>query len=77
PILAWGDSQSALPDAMNIVAQIATRRLQLRADLLKAIVPPAVFLWVALMILYYISLFLPFVSLIKALTGDSITSLSS
>ncbi|HEV2969003.1 MAG TPA: type II secretion system F family protein [Pirellulales bacterium] len=75
PIFAWGEGQSALPEAMDAVAQVATRRVRLRADLLKTIIPPTVVLLVAIFILMILNLFMPMVSLISSLTGG-VTTLS-
>ncbi len=71
PIFAWGESHSALPQAMDTLGQMATQRVQLRADLLRAVLPPAVFLGVASVGLCIISLFMPLVALITNLTGGS------
>jgi general secretion pathway protein F len=56
PIVAWGERQSLLPDAMDAVSQMEARRVQLQADLVKAVVPPAVFLGVMTLILLMLRL---------------------
>jgi type II secretory pathway component PulF len=44
PILAWGDRRSELSAALNAVAELDMRRLELRARWITTIVPPAIFL---------------------------------
>ena len=56
PFLAWGEEHSLLPEAVDAVATMSIERLQLRADLVKAIVPPAVFIAVTGVILFTIRL---------------------
>jgi type II secretory pathway component PulF len=69
PIVAWGERQSALPDALDAVAQMATRRVQLQADLVKAVVPPAAFLGVMTLLLFMLALVSQFIALIRQLTS--------
>jgi type II secretory pathway component PulF len=56
PILAWGEAHSRHPEALDVIASMAIQRLELRADLIKAIVPPAVFIVVTGIILVTVRL---------------------
>ena len=69
PIFAWGESQAALPEAVDTIGQTAIGRLQLRAEMLRAVLPPGVFLGVAVVLFYVLALFMPLVSLVTNLTG--------
>ena len=54
PILAWGEKHSTLPPALETGMQATMRRLDQRAELISAIVPPAVFLVVTALFLFTI-----------------------
>jgi type II secretory pathway component PulF len=54
PILAWGEQHSTLPAALETGMQATMRRLDQRAELISAIVPPAVFLVVTGLFLFTI-----------------------
>jgi type II secretory pathway component PulF len=71
PMIAWGESRAALAEAVDTVSQAAIGRVQLRADLLRAVLPPGVFLCVAAVMLCIMALFMPLVALITNLTGGS------
>ncbi len=74
PLLAWGEAHSALPEAVETVGQMAIERVRFRADMLRTIVPPGVFLGVAVVFLCILALFMPLVPLITNLTGGSTVS---
>ncbi len=71
PMFAWGESHAALAEASDTIGQTAIGRVQLRAELLRTVLPPGVFLGVALVLLYIMALFMPLVALITNLTGGS------
>jgi general secretion pathway protein F len=55
PILDWGEKHSTLPAALEALTQATMRRLDQRADLIAAIVPPAVLLFVVAVVLFAMS----------------------
>ncbi len=54
--LKWGEEHSALGQAFEGLASLSIRRLQLRADLIAAIGPPAVFMLVTAVVMFTVML---------------------
>jgi type II secretory pathway component PulF len=56
PFIVWGEDHSTLPDALDAVATSAIDRLERRAELIRAIGPPAVFIVVTGIVLLTLQL---------------------
>lgn len=70
PILRWGEQHGSLPAAFDTVAEMCENRIRLRGALARAILPPIMFILVALVVLWIINaLFGPLVELITSLSG--------
>ena len=69
PIVRWGERTGQLPEALRVAAEMFEGRLQMRAELVRTILPPLVFVAVAGGVLFLLaSLFLPMISLIQGLS---------
>lgn len=68
PIVRWGERTGRLPESLRVAAEMFEGRLQLRAELVRTILPPLVFVVVASGVLFVLAaLFLPMISLIQGL----------
>ena len=69
PFVKWGERGGDLPDGLRAISEILLARVHFRAAMLRTISPPIVFLVVGLVIGFVvISLFLPMVSVVQALS---------
>jgi len=69
PIVRWGERAGRLPEAFRVAAEMFEGRLQMRAELVRTILPPLVFVAVACGVLMLLAgLFLPMISLIQSLS---------
>lgn len=69
PIVRWGERTGQLPESLRVAAEMFEGRLQMRAELVRTILPPLVFVAVAGGVLFLLaSLFLPMISLIQGLS---------
>ena len=72
PIVRWGEDHGALPEALETAADMFESRVQMRATLLQSILPPAVFVFIALGALGLANaIIMPMVGLMWNLTGLS------
>ena len=72
PMLHWGQEHGLLPEALDRAAEMFETRVQLRAALLRSILPPVTFIFIALAALMLMnSLMAPLVKLIGDLSGGS------
>lgn len=68
PIVRWGERASQLPEAFRVAADMFEGRLQMRAELVRTILPPLIFVFVACGVLLLLAgLVLPMFSLIRML----------
>jgi len=69
PIVRWGERAGQLPEAFRVAAEMFEGRLQMRAELVRTILPPLVFVAVACSVLMLLAgLFLPMISMIQSLS---------
>ena len=69
PIVRWGERTGQLPESLRVAAEMFEGRLQMRAELVRTILPPLVFVAVASGVLFLLAaLFLPMISLIQGLS---------
>ncbi len=69
PVVEWGERSNELGDAFRRVGEMFEGRVAMRAELVKSIGPPVVFVLVASMALIAIfGLYMPLISLIQGLT---------
>jgi type IV pilus assembly protein PilC len=70
PLVRWGEQHDSLDEALRSAAEMIESRLRLRTTLLAQVVPPLVFVFVAICVAStFVSLFLPLISLIQGLSG--------
>jgi type II secretory pathway component PulF len=68
PLVHWGESASDLPSALLLASDMFAGRLRMRAELLRGILPPVLFLLVGGgMYAIVAALFMPLVTLINHL----------
>ncbi len=68
PVVRWGERAGRLPEAFRVAADMFEGRLQMRAELVRSILPPLVFVAVAGGVLMLLAgLFLPMISMIQSL----------
>jgi type II secretory pathway component PulF len=48
PFVRWGEEHSALPESLDTAAEMFERRIELRAALMRTVLPPIVFIGIAL-----------------------------
>jgi len=69
PVVRWGERAGQLPEAFRVAADMFEGRLQMRAELVRSILPPLVFVAVAGGVLMLLAgLFLPLISMIQSLS---------
>jgi type II secretory pathway component PulF len=69
PVIAWGETQSAMVAAFQAATDMFSARLVLQAQLVRIVAPPLTFLLVAAVVLYTIgALFGPFITVITNLS---------
>jgi type II secretory pathway component PulF len=69
PLVRWGERHGALDEALRSAAEMLESRLRLRTTLLAQVVPPLVFVFVAICVAStFVSLFLPLISFIQGLS---------
>ena len=69
PFLAWGERQGSLSEAFETIAEGFEMRARLRANLLRRVVPPLIFLLVGVAVLTMLSaLFAPMLQLLNSFT---------
>ncbi|MHB1036499.1 MAG: type II secretion system F family protein [Pirellulales bacterium] len=69
PIVEWGERSAALSESLRAAAEMFEGRLHVQASLVKVILPPLAFLFVAVMVgLLVCAIFLPLISLIQCLS---------
>ncbi len=69
PIVRWGERAGQLPEAFRVAAEMFEGRLQMRAELVRTILPPLVFVAVASGVLMLLAgLFLPLIAMIQGLS---------
>lgn len=69
PLAAWGERQSAQPEAMATAAQLLRVRVEQRAQVLRMVLPPVIFLGMTAVIIFFTSaLFSPLLRVIRALS---------
>jgi type II secretory pathway component PulF len=69
PLVRWGEQHNALDEALHSAAEMIEGRLRMRTTLLALVVPPLVFVFVAISVAStFVSLFLPLISLIQGLS---------
>jgi type II secretory pathway component PulF len=68
PLAEWGEANASLPDALETAAEIFSGRAQGQLGLIRLVVPPILFLFVALAIVgAFAASFLPLIKLITTL----------
>lgn len=69
PLIQWGESNSLLAESFATCREVLERRVRVRADMLRMVLPPVLFLvvgcWVAMIL---VGLFMPLVALIQGLS---------
>jgi len=69
PLVRWGERTGELADAFRVAGTAYARRVQVRADLVRGVVPPIVYVVIAVTIgLVAIALFLPLVATMSGLS---------
>jgi type II secretory pathway component PulF len=69
PLVRWGERAGQLDEAFRVAAEMFEGRLQLRAELVRSILPPLVFVAVASGVFFLLaSLYLPLVAMIQGLS---------
>ena len=69
PLVSWGESAGALPEALRSGAQMLEDRVRLRAAVLRTALPPIVFVLVAVgSLILFATLLMPLVNVIESLT---------
>jgi type IV pilus assembly protein PilC len=69
-LVAWGEANDALPDALRRAAALFEKEIELQVILLRRILPPLLFIAVACTLFtFVITLFVPLVDLINNLSG--------
>jgi type II secretory pathway component PulF len=69
PIVRWGEQSGQLSEAFRVAAEMCEGRLQMRAELVRTILPPLIFVVVASGVLLLLSgLLLPMLSMIQGLS---------
>lgn len=69
PMVDWGDRESTLADAFTASAEVYEGRALVQARLLEAALPPLVFLFVVVFVVFILgALFMPLIGLIQRLT---------
>ncbi|HTQ39612.1 MAG TPA: type II secretion system F family protein, partial [Pirellulales bacterium] len=70
PLLRWGEEHGALAEALDSSAEMFETRVQLRAALLRSILPPVAFIFIAMSILLLLNaMLMPLMKLITDLSG--------
>lgn len=68
PLIRWGETTGALADAFAASHEILERRLQLRAEMLRTVLPPLLFVAIAYcVIVVLVALFMPLIQLLNML----------
>jgi type II secretory pathway component PulF len=68
PLLAWGERSGQLAESLRVSAEAFEERVRVRSELLRAILPPLVFVIVAfLALLFVIGMYAPMLSMIQGL----------
>ena len=68
-VVRWGERLSAQAEALRAASELFRGRMEMRADLLTAVIPPLAFLAVVIVSLWMLSaMFGPFIRLISSLT---------
>jgi type II secretory pathway component PulF len=69
PIVRWGEQSGQLDEAFRIACEMFERRLQMRAALVRSVVPPLVFVFVGTFAgLIITGLYMPMISMIQGLS---------
>ena len=69
PLIRWGETNGALADAFAASHEILQRRVQVRAEMLRTVLPPLLFVGIAYcVIVLLVALFMPLVQLIGSLS---------
>jgi len=70
PLVRWGERTGELGEAFRVAGVMYAKRVQMRADLVRGVIPPLVYVAVAVTIGFVaIALMLPMVSMIQGLSG--------
>jgi type II secretory pathway component PulF len=70
PLVQWGETHGALPDAFRTAGEMFENRVKLRSALLQSILPPIAFIVVMLVALFLVSaMFMPLIKLITDFSG--------
>jgi general secretion pathway protein F len=69
PFVRWGENTGRLPEALEAASELFLRQVQMRAAVVKSILPPLVFLVIWAMVFFLaLALFLPLVELVQGLS---------
>lgn len=69
PLIRWGESTGRLAEALDAAGEMYEGRVELRAQLLKTILPPLVIVLIGIAILAVLTgLLLPLISMIQGLS---------
>jgi type IV pilus assembly protein PilC len=73
PLIRWGEKNGSLAEAFAAGREIMERRVQLRAELLRTILPPLLFVVIGCCaMLLLVALFMPMIALLNGLGGNGV-----